>query len=240
MHRESDPLLGGDNFSFVISSLSRLNSNVKLMSELVDQIGIRFDTALRQKMIQVREETISLVKSIKTQLTRPYDVRHKIQHDKLTCQFQELLRLFENLSRLSLKKEQEVVFQLEKRRESQEAPVLFQTQASLPNGMTVLDVESTIIEERNKEIKDLERDLSQLAECFSDMSQMVDQQGELIDNTENAVVAAEQHVEEGAVRLQEAQVYQNKARKKIMILIFCCFCLIAVGGGIIAWWFLKK
>eukprot|EP01097_Dermamoeba_algensis_P004261 TRINITY_DN2815_c0_g1_i1.p1 TRINITY_DN2815_c0_g1~~TRINITY_DN2815_c0_g1_i1.p1 ORF type:complete len:246 (-),score=42.60 TRINITY_DN2815_c0_g1_i1:237-974(-) len=244
MYRE--PLLGGtgENFSFIVSSLTRMNNNVKVLSELVDQIGTRSDTQqLRQRITQNREETIALVRSIRDALQKPYDVRQqKIQHDKLATQFQDLLSVFERISRLSLKKEKEVVVQLEgRRRDSIDgSPVFRQQQAQLPSGMQVLDVESAMIEERNREIKDLERDLAQLAECFSDMAQMVEQQGELINNTESAVVAAEEQVAQGAVELEAAKNYQNSARKKILILIICCLCLIGIGAGIGVWQYFKN
>merc|ERR1719200_93872 len=72
--------------------------------------------------------------------------------------------------------------------------------------------------ERERAVTQLEADIMDVNQIFKDLAAMVHDQGELVDSIEANVETSSIRVSEGTEQLRQAERYQNKARKKKMIL----------------------
>merc|ERR1712025_1346812 len=74
------------------------------------------------------------------------------------------------------------------------------------------------LQERERAVRQLEADIGDVNQIFKDLAAMVHDQGEMVDSIEANVESASIRVTEGTEQLRQAERYQNKARKKKMIL----------------------
>merc|ERR1711981_441079 len=72
--------------------------------------------------------------------------------------------------------------------------------------------------ERERAVTQLEADIMDVNQIFKDLAAMVHDQGELVDSIEANVETASIRVNEGTDQLRQAERYQNKARRKKIIL----------------------
>uniref|UniRef100_A0A7D9NK78 Syntaxin-3 n=1 Tax=Xenopus tropicalis TaxID=8364 RepID=A0A7D9NK78_XENTR len=86
------------------------------------------------------------------------------------------------------------------------------------------------IESRHRDIVRLESSLKELHDMFMDIAMLVENQGESLDNIELNVMKSVEHVEKAREETTKAVKYQNKARKKIIIIGV----VVAVLLGIVA------
>lgn len=75
------------------------------------------------------------------------------------------------------------------------------------------------IEERHLDILKLEQQVLEVYELFKDLATLVDIQQESLDVIENRITQAKAYVHNGETQLQQAAVYQKKARKKKMCIL---------------------
>ncbi len=78
------------------------------------------------------------------------------------------------------------------------------------------------IEARHGELLRLEQSLVEIKELFLELEALVSQQGEVIDSIERSVTGAREWVESGKDCLQEAKVYQKKARRRKVWFSIAC------------------
>ncbi|XP_041427152.1 syntaxin-3 isoform X5 [Xenopus laevis] len=86
------------------------------------------------------------------------------------------------------------------------------------------------IESRHRDIVQLESSLKELHDMFMDIAMLVENQGESLDNIELNVMNSVEHVEKAREETTKAVKYQNKARKKMIIICV----VVAVLIGIVA------
>merc|ERR1712156_822631 len=90
------------------------------------------------------------------------------------------------------------------------------------------------LEGRERAMRQLESDITDVNTIFKDLATMVHEQGEIIDSIESNIESTAVHVETGADQLRQAAVYQNKARKKKIILAVVGLVILAILIAIIA------
>jgi len=113
-----------------------------------------------------------------------------VKHDKLAKQFNDTLIEYENLVKLSLRKEREIASFIEERRSVREQdPDERERRISRFSDLQELKLsevdEQAILEEQNKDMLQIEKDLVELADCFIDMANEVKIQGEELNKVEN-------------------------------------------------------
>lgn len=87
------------------------------------------------------------------------------------------------------------------------------------------EVESRIIEERNKECKEIERDVTTLNEIMFDLSHMLGEQGQSIEMCVTHVEDTKENIEEAVIHLEKSVEYDNQNKKIIKSVVL-------VAGGL--------
>merc|ERR1711936_1211022 len=90
------------------------------------------------------------------------------------------------------------------------------------------------LQERERSIAQLEADIGDVNQIFKDLAAMVHDQGEMVDSIEANVETASIRVNEGTDQLRQAERYQNKARRKKIILAIIGAIVLAIIIGVIA------
>merc|ERR1711970_16419 len=100
----------------------------------------------------------------------------------------------------------------------------------------VLEEEQNLeyLHERGRSIAQLEADIGDVNQIFKDLAAMVHDQGEMVDSIEANVETASIRVNEGTDQLRQAERYQNKARRKKVILAIIGAIVLAIIIGVIA------
>merc|ERR1711942_90241 len=105
-----------------------------------------------------------------------------------------------------------------------------QRQAQLLLEQEQAEADLAIFQEREEAIRNLERDILDINDIFKELGAMVSEQGEVIDTIEANVETAHDKIEEGAVHLEKAKVYQAKSRRKMCLLLL----IFIIVAGIIS------
>ncbi|KAM9296840.1 syntaxin-16 isoform 4-T4 [Gastrophryne carolinensis] len=85
--------------------------------------------------------------------------------------------------------------------------------------LVLVQQNTVIVEEREREIRQIVQSISDLNEIFRDLSTMVVEQGTVLDRIDYNVEQACVKTDEGLKQLQQAEQYQKKNRKMLVILI---------------------
>ena len=96
------------------------------------------------------------------------------------------------------------------------------------------EVDVRIIEETNEDIAALEDELAHLHEAFVDVSSLIEEQREILVDTEAHTKQANIQAAEATDELRQGSVYQNKARKKMILIIVLVIVVLAGIGGALA------
>lgn len=89
------------------------------------------------------------------------------------------------------------------------------------------------IQARHSDILKLEKSIMELRDLFVEVATLVETQGEMINRIENHVAHAKNHVDKGAVEVNQAIAYQAKARWKkiicfIILILIITFIVVSV------------
>ena len=76
---------------------------------------------------------------------------------------------------------------------------------------------------RKENVDKLHKDMVTVNEMFKDSAKMIHEQGHMLVDSENNLMVAVEQTGTGVQELQKADVYQQKAKRKL-----CCICVIAV------------
>uniref|UniRef100_A0AC35UCM0 t-SNARE coiled-coil homology domain-containing protein n=1 Tax=Rhabditophanes sp. KR3021 TaxID=114890 RepID=A0AC35UCM0_9BILA len=92
------------------------------------------------------------------------------------------------------------------------------------------------IEARHNDIMKLESSIRELHDMFMDMAMLVESQGEMVDRIEYNVEHAKEFVDRAVADTKKAVQFQNKAkRKKIIIIIILLLIVLLIVAGIVIW-----
>ncbi|KAK7915644.1 hypothetical protein WMY93_011405 [Mugilogobius chulae] len=85
--------------------------------------------------------------------------------------------------------------------------------------LMLVEQNSVMVQEREREIRNIVQSISDLNEIFRDLATMVVEQGTVLDRIDFNVEQACVKTEDGLKQLQKAEQYQKKNRKMLVILI---------------------
>ncbi|KAF9381479.1 hypothetical protein CPC16_009831 [Podila verticillata] len=217
----------------------RISSNVSSIQRLVGYLGTNKDTEdVRAKLHDVTEQTRVLVKETSQEIKDlvKYDATgKKLEHQKLSKDFQKVLVEFQKVQRVSAEKQREFVdrarltnvrndYEDEDGSESGDQPLINNSQRRMQ--LMVVDNEleynESMIVQREEEIREIEHGITELNEIFRDLGTMVNEQGSMLDSIESNVTSISMTTHSAAEELTTAAIHQKNARKKQ-----CCLLVIA-------------
>ncbi|KAF9184265.1 hypothetical protein BGZ51_003463 [Haplosporangium sp. Z 767] len=225
----------------------RISANVSSIQRLVGFLGTNKDTDdVRNKLHEVTEETRTQVKDTSQEIKdlAKLDNTHgkKLEHNKLSKDFQKVLVEFQKVQRVSAEKQREFVdrvrqtnvrndYEDEDRSESGDQPLINDTQrrTQLMVVDNELEYNESMIVQREEEIREIEQGITELNEIFRDLGTMVNEQGSMLDSIENNVTSISMSTHAASEELTTAAVHQRNARKKSCYLML----IIAVVTGIV-------
>ncbi|XP_019640220.1 PREDICTED: syntaxin-16-like isoform X1 [Branchiostoma belcheri] len=95
-----------------------------------------------------------------------------------------------------------------------------------PAQMQMVDENSEVVEEREREINKIVQSISDLNEIFRDLAQIVVEQGTVLDRIDYNIEQTATKVDSGLQQLQKAEKYQKKNRKMLLILVLAVIVII--------------
>lgn len=110
---------------------------------------------------------------------------------------------------------------------------LFVNDSSYDKGFTsaqmqLVDDNTVIVQQREKEISHIVRSIQDLNEIFKDLSTMIVDQGTILDRIDYNIEHASVQVEKGLQQLQKAEKYQKKNRKMYIICVLALLIVILI------------
>uniref|UniRef100_A0A3P8UZB8 Syntaxin-16 n=1 Tax=Cynoglossus semilaevis TaxID=244447 RepID=A0A3P8UZB8_CYNSE len=94
--------------------------------------------------------------------------------------------------------------------------------------LMLVEQNSVMVEEREREIRQIVQSISDLNEIFRDLAGMVLEQGTVLDRIDFNVEQACVKTEDGFKQLQKAEQYQKKNRKMLVILILFVIVIVLI------------
>ncbi|KAF9909273.1 hypothetical protein EC991_008910 [Linnemannia zychae] len=225
----------------------KISSNVSSIQRLVRFLGTNKDTEdVRNKLHDLTEQTRQQVKETSQEIKdlARLDNTHgkKLEHNKLSKDFQKVLVEFQKVQRTSAEKQREFVdraryasahndYSDEDASESGDRPLIDDSQRRMQ--LMVVDNEleynESMIVQREEEIREIESGISELNEIFRDLGTMVHEQGSMLDSIENNVTSISMSTHAAAEELTTAAIHQRNARKKSCYLLL----IVAFVAGIV-------
>ncbi|XP_035679462.1 syntaxin-16-like isoform X1 [Branchiostoma floridae] len=95
-----------------------------------------------------------------------------------------------------------------------------------PAQIQMVDENSEVVEEREREINKIVQSISDLNEIFRDLAQIVVEQGTVLDRIDYNIEHTATKVDAGLQQLQKAEKYQKKNRKMLLILVLAVIVII--------------
>jgi len=221
----------------VAKNIQKLVQNVSSMQRMLVHVDSQGDS-LRQQLQQLQHYTGQLARDTATQLKTlsetqpPGDTGAKIQRERLQDDFSKVLNNFQELQREAAEKERQMI---EAARQDQEVTLPGPNEGFGQSQTQMIEEEDRLraLEERERAMRQLESDITDVNTIFKDLATMVHEQGEVIDSIESNIESTAVHVTTGAEELRQAAVYQNKARKKKIILALVGLIILAILIAII-------
>eukprot|EP00005_Dracoamoeba_jomungandri_P006013 CAMPEP_0174262364 /NCGR_PEP_ID=MMETSP0439-20130205/12931_1 /TAXON_ID=0 /ORGANISM="Stereomyxa ramosa, Strain Chinc5" /LENGTH=258 /DNA_ID=CAMNT_0015347061 /DNA_START=41 /DNA_END=817 /DNA_ORIENTATION=+ len=248
MSNERQPLLGpGGETSSQGSPLDEcarlITEFVSLLSDiekLSNTIGTTRDSQrVRDNLHDSRERCGVLAKHIGKILGKKYP-QEKMRQGKMLEQFKGAMKRFTVISKESIQKERNYPLKQDSsffdedddlgyfvREEEEQKKKLLQLHEQ------DMSVDKAIVQETNEKVKELEGELVQLAEVYADVKKLIGEQGEVLDNVESQVEDADQSVTTANRELEDAYVYQQKSRIKMVAIACICLCLVVVVVAVV-------
>ena len=155
-------------------------------------------------------------------LTDSEKKQKRMLRDRLTNDFSEVLRSFQDIQKVAAKKEKESVIRAraasrlsDDRSYDPGTLIGFQAESastSQKQQQTQIQMEEEVdleeLKDREKSIRQIESDIVDVNQIFKDLATMIHAQGEVIDSIESNVETATIQVAEGATQITKARDYQ--------------------------------
>nr|CAB3266679.1 syntaxin-7 [Phallusia mammillata] len=233
--------------SVVKTNIKKIAQNVQDLKRIVEQLGTENDTHIVRDRLHERNKTISeLAKTTTTSLKKlkdmveaktPPDHQKKLQNDRLTSDFKDILNTFQQTQMEGADKEKQYVVKARAASTSynerdEENHALMQETTQLQQ-TRISEQELKDIQDREKALRQLENDIMDVNQIFKDLASMVEEQGEVIDSIADNTDKADVKVENAVKQLEEAGKKQKSARKKKFIIIGVVILVLAIIGLVI-------
>jgi len=230
------------------TNIQKIQQNVSSMQRMITQIGSPQDnTQLQNQLHQIQHYTQQLAKDSSKQLQdlnnygsqEAADPRQwKLQRERLQADFTRALDNFQRAQRSAAQKEKDAIkkFRTAGGQTQAETDLIDIEGGGGANRAQMMMQEEQNLEhlvERERAVTQLEADIMDVNQIFKDLAAMVHDQGELVDSIEANVETSSIRVSEGTEQLRQAERYQNKARKKKMILAAIGFIVLVIIISII-------
>ncbi|XP_054710011.1 syntaxin-7-like [Uloborus diversus] len=238
------------------TNIQKVSQNVASMQKLVNQLGTPQDSeSLRSQLHKVQQYTNQLVKDTNNylkdlpHLPNPTSVseqkERKVLRDRLTSQFSDAVKNFQDAQRHAAQKERESVMRARAHSGLTGNPfgddtagtnlidLASPTQSQMQTSLQMEEeVNLELLREREEAVRKLEADIVDVNHIFKDLATLVHEQGEVIDSIEANVESAQIQVSEGTQQLAKARRHQAAARRKVCILVVV-FIIAAIIIGLI-------
>lgn len=229
----------------IATSIQKILQNVSSMQRMVNQFGTAQDSPeLKQQLHQIRTYTQRLITDTNNLLNDLVNCkeRHlKIQRDRLVDEFTAALNAFQKVQQKTVDLEKNAVRQARgahvtlgkppgSNHSSMGSSANYSNNASMfednfvsgQRGQTQEQLQEEIdlqaLENQERTIRELEENIVSVNEIYKKLGTLVYEQGHTVDSIEASVEQTSVFVSEGVQQLKQASHYQNKARKKKLIL----------------------
>lgn len=178
-----------------------------------------------------------------TVVVRGGDKQQKLQVEKLTSDFKQVVQFYSK-SQQSIAAKMKQVFLVNASQAddllaaegSAGIPGTAEQQQELQKQKQLqqsLQFEQDMLLEREQRFREIEANVLDVNHIMRELSNITSQQSEVIDTIENSIGRTVDNVESGAEELVKAAEYQNRYRRKVLILLIVAVILGLVVTGII-------
>uniref|UniRef100_A0A2M4BW59 Putative snare protein pep12/vam3/syntaxin 7/syntaxin 17 n=1 Tax=Anopheles marajoara TaxID=58244 RepID=A0A2M4BW59_9DIPT len=180
-----------------------------------------------------------------TTVVRGGDKQQKLQVEKLTSDFKNMVQAYSKSQQSIAAKMKQVLLVNASQADDQASGAgdggmgdssseLLQQQQQMQIQQS-LQFEQQMLLEREQRVREIEANVLDVNHIMRELSNLTNQQGEVIDSIENSIAGTAENVERGAEELDKAATYQNKYRRKVLILLIIAVILgLVVTGTIIS------
>lgn len=178
-----------------------------------------------------------------TVVVRRGDKQQKLQVEKLTSDFTHVVQMYSKSQQVIAAKMKQVFLvnasqQDDLNRDSfsggdgnqQDQLLASRQQQAVAQS---LQFEQDMLLEREQRFRQIEADVLDVNQIMKELSSITNQQAEVIDTIENTIEHTVSNVESGATELAKAAEYQNRYRRKVLILLIIAVVLGVIVTGII-------
>ncbi|TPX64352.1 hypothetical protein SpCBS45565_g05956 [Spizellomyces sp. 'palustris'] len=235
----SDSAQDSTTFDRASHTIFTISNNVATIQKLVSQFGTPKDTHdMRTRLHTLTENTRDMVRQtgadLKTLLGRPHqpqtlrDRQKKMAHQKLSKDFESVLKRFQSVSQVAAEKSREYVnlaraVQAHEEQhdddqdDSESQPLMSRQREQLALLDNEIEFNEALIAEREEDLKGIEQSIAEVNEIFRDLGTLVHEQQYMLDNIESNVQSVEINMENATGELRTADRYQRASRNKL-----CC------------------
>lgn len=208
----------------VVTNIYTINASYKTLDSALKSIGTNKDNQGLRNKIHVTQLSTNQIASATTKdinrlrlLQTKGDKQQHLQVEKLEENFKEAVNRYYAIQKQVAAKQKThllVAVSIENEASSDQS-FDQQKQAQFSREMAF---EQDMMLEREARIQQIESDVLDVNQIMRELGSLVNAQGETIDTIENSIDHAVGNVEEGTEQLVKASQYQNKFRRKILII----------------------
>jgi len=227
--------------SVVATNIQKLVQNVSSMQRMLVHVDSQGE-GLRAQLRQLQHYTGQLAKDTAGQLKQLADAQvldsgAKLQRERLQDEFTKALNNFQRVQREAAEREKQGLAAAKQNDNSWAlaGPGEEQQQQGQSRTQLMIEEEERIgqLEQREQSMRQLESDIVDVNTIFKDLATMVHEQGEIVDSIEQNIESTTVQVTSGTEQLRQAADYQNKARKKKIILAVLGIIILSILVGVI-------
>ncbi|XP_050303558.1 syntaxin-12 [Anthonomus grandis grandis] len=213
------------NLYTINSSINILQENLKLIGSARDNVGIRNKIHITQLSAnQVASRCTKDISKLKLKLSTKAlknDKQRKLQADKLDEDFRDTVNKYYALQKQLADKQKAnlLLTQTVEHTPSDDDDQENDAQQKQSQLTRELQFEQELMLEREERIKQIESDMLDINQIMRELGAVVHEQGDTIATIESQIDHAAGSVTEGAGQLKSAAGYQNKYRKKLLVLV---------------------
>lgn len=229
--------------AMVATNIQKLVQNVSSMQRMLMHVDKQGE-GLRAQLRQLQHYTGQLAKDTAGQLkqlseTQVADSGARLQRERLQDEFTKALDNFQRVQREAAAREREGIAAAKQSEQQQwgiAAPGAENEGEIQSRTQMVIEEEERIsqLQQREQSMRQLESDIVDVNTIFKDLATMVHEQGDIVDSIESNIEATTVQVTTGTEQLRQAADYQNKARKKKIILAVLGLIILAILIAVIA------
>lgn len=231
------------------SNIFTIGNSATTLDRVLKQLGTSKDSAdLRERIHETEKKTNSVIAETALQMKRlsaacnKGDRAQRLQVDRLIGEFKDVTQKYHGLQRkvadrakLSAPPQSAArtatgtdLIGWQEPPEDDKSLLIDQRRKQAQMQEEALDVDVSLLREREEQIHQLEGDIVDINQIFKELGMLVHEQGAVVDTIEANVESAHADVESGTEQLQRAAIYQSKARKKKCCLITILLVVVAI------------